>query len=79
MYISITYIVMFSAVQHERKPIIDKKDYGSTSTSPYPTNKIYIRKDLGSDTTNIINSTFNPCDVTYPFLNKRIGKLVILN
>lgn len=64
---------MFLAVQHERKPIIDKKDYGSTSTSTYPTNKIYIRKDLGSETTNMINFTFNSCDASYQFLNKRIG------
>lgn len=62
------------AVQHERKPIIDKKEYGTTAGTNYNSaNKIFIRKDLSMDIPNISNPQFNTYDLGLPFLNKRIG------
>ncbi|CAH0561881.1 unnamed protein product [Brassicogethes aeneus] len=64
------------SVQHERKPIIDKKEYSNNTGSNFvnsnqtnPANKIFIRKDLNSDSA-IIPSHFNPCDLGIQFLNK---------
>ncbi|KAK5639676.1 hypothetical protein RI129_012168 [Pyrocoelia pectoralis] len=65
------------SVQHERKPIVDKKEFNSSVTgSPYcssSVNKIFIRKDLSTDSTTILPSSFNPCDLALPFFNKRFG------
>lgn len=62
-------------MQHERKPIIDKKEFSNnTSTTNYNSNalnKIYIRKDLSSEA-NLLPSPF-PCDLGLP-LFKRMGK-----
>lgn len=62
------------AVQHERKPIIDKKEFTNNTSTPNfnsnALNKIYIRKDLSSEAT-LLPSHF-PCDLGLP-LFKRIG------
>ncbi|XP_031335610.1 nuclear receptor subfamily 2 group C member 1-A isoform X2 [Photinus pyralis] len=67
-------------VQHERKPIVDKKEFNSSvAGSPYCSsnvNKIFIRKDLSTDATTILPSSFNPCDLALPFLNKRFGNSI---
>lgn len=66
-----------SAVQHERKPIIDKKDYSNNIGNNYNSNsvnKIFIRKDLSTDSPGLLPAPFNPCDLGLQFLNKRIGK-----
>ncbi|XP_060516159.1 nuclear receptor subfamily 2 group C member 1-like isoform X2 [Cylas formicarius] len=65
------------SVQHERKPIIDKKEYSNNAGNNYSTNsvavnKIFIRKDLNSDT-GLISNPFNQCDLGLQFLNKRIA------
>lgn len=63
------------SVQHERKPIVDKKEFSSSPTlptfNPSGVNKIYIRKDLSNESTQLMPSTFNPCDLALPFFNKR--------
>lgn len=64
-------------MQHERKPIIDKKEFGTTPNTNYNSsvaNKIYIRKDLSIDSSGISSSSFNACDLGLPFLSKRISK-----
>lgn len=72
-----------SAVQHERKPILDKKDYPNNSNSnfnPSPVNTvkgIFIRRDLNTES-GIINNPFNQCDIGLQFLTKRISKLVFV-
>lgn len=70
---------LFLAVQHERKPIVDKKEFtNNASAPPFSTgsiNKIFIRKDLATESSAIIPAGFNPCDLALPFLNKRLGKL----
>ncbi|KAK9718859.1 Ligand-binding domain of nuclear hormone receptor [Popillia japonica] len=66
----------FLAVQHERKPIIDKKDYPNNTGSSFNTNtnKIFIRKDLSTESPALLPSTFNPCDIALgPLFSKRIG------
>ncbi|KAF5274574.1 hypothetical protein FQA39_LY07186 [Lamprigera yunnana] len=64
-------------VQHERKPIIDKKDFSNsvsgTSYCSSTVNKIFIRKDLATESSNILPTPFNPCDLALPFFNKRLG------
>lgn len=65
------------AVQHERKPIIDKKEYpNSTGATFNPnTNKIFIRKDLSTESSALLPSTFNPCEIGLgPLFTKRIGE-----
>ncbi|KAF2905389.1 hypothetical protein ILUMI_00778 [Ignelater luminosus] len=65
------------SVQHERKPIVDKKEFtNNASAPPFSTgsiNKIFIRKDLATESSAIIPAGFNPCDLALPFLNKRLG------
>lgn len=66
------------AVQHERKPIIDKKEYPNNTGPAFnpSTNKIFIRKDLSTDSPALLPSTFNPCDLGLgPLFNKRIGEV----
>jgi hypothetical protein len=63
------------SVQHERKPIIDKKDYSNNIGNNYNSNsvnKIFIRKDLSTDSPGLLPAPFNPCDLGLQFLNKRI-------
>lgn len=64
---------MIAAVQHERKPIIDKKDYVVNNSGGV--NKIFIRKDLSNESPGLLPTTFGQCDFGLQFLNKRIGKL----
>ncbi|KAL3289717.1 hypothetical protein HHI36_023117 [Cryptolaemus montrouzieri] len=64
------------SVQHERKPIIDKKEFNNSSSNFSPNtsiNKIFIRKDLNSDNTSFLQSNFNPCDLRLQFLHKRMA------
>ncbi|KAL1493440.1 hypothetical protein ABEB36_011492 [Hypothenemus hampei] len=70
------------SVQHERKPIIDKKEYTSNSNSTFglhaasnTSNKgIFIRKDLNAEAGILsTNSIFNQCDLGLQFLAKRIN------
>lgn len=59
------------SVQHERKPIIDKKDT-SSSFSCNSVNKIFIRKDLNTESpSHIVPSTLQPCDMGLSTLSKR--------
>lgn len=66
------------SVQHERKPIIDKKDYSNNSTNNFSTTAvnavkgIFIRKDLNTET-GLISNPFNQCDLGLQFLSKRIS------
>lgn len=68
------------AVQHERKPIIDKKEYTNNTEIKFnpnainAVNKIFIRKDLNTET-GLIPNPFCPSDLGLQFLNKRIGKV----
>ncbi|GJQ76239.1 Hr78 [Trypoxylus dichotomus] len=64
------------SVQHERKPIIDKKEYQNNTGSSFNanTNKIFIRKDLSTESPALLPSTFNPCDIALgPLFGKRMG------
>nr|CAI5836833.1 unnamed protein product [Callosobruchus analis] len=63
------------SVQHERKPIIDKKEFSNSDvkfnqTTVNAINKIFIRKDLNTDT-RFMPNPFCPSDLV--FLNKRIA------
>lgn len=64
------------SVQHERKPVIDKKEFINTASNNFnnanAVNKIFIRKDLNSDQNFLPGLPFNP-DIGLQFLNKRIG------
>ncbi|KAF5300375.1 hypothetical protein FQR65_LT00996 [Abscondita terminalis] len=64
-------------VQHERKPIVDKKEFnnsiGGSSYCSSGVNKIFIRKDLSTESSNVMSTSFYPCDLAFPFLNKRLG------
>lgn len=68
----------FSAVQHERKPIIDKKEFSNNSEIKFSqnavnaVNKIFIRKDLNNEYGLL--PPFYPNDLGLQFLNKRVGK-----
>ncbi|CAH1121207.1 unnamed protein product [Ceutorhynchus assimilis] len=65
------------SVQHERKPILEKKEYSNNSQTNFnssnvnPVKGIYIRKDLNTDA-GFINNPFNQCDLGLQFLSKRI-------
>lgn len=73
-----------AAVQHERKPIIDKKDYPNNADMKFnqtavnaintAVNKIFIRKDLNTEA-GIIPNPFCPSELGLQFLNKRISKI----
>lgn len=69
------------SVQHERKPIVDKKEFSNNAAAPpfssAGINKIFIRKDLATESSAIIPSAFNPCDLALPFLNKRLGNSTV--
>lgn len=66
------------SVQHERKPIIDKKEFSNNSEMKFnqsavnAINKIFIRKDLNTDS-NFISNPFSPTDLSIQFLNKRLA------
>lgn len=64
------------SVQHERKPIIDKKEYNH-SLNNFSTNqsnqKIFIKKDLTFESPNYLASNFTPCEIGFQFLQKRIA------
>ncbi|VEN55554.1 unnamed protein product [Callosobruchus maculatus] len=69
------YDIHSNSVQHERKPIIDKKEFSSSDvkfnqTTVNAINKIFIRKDLNTDT-RFMPNPFCPSDLV--FLNKRIA------
>ena len=62
----------FSAVQHERKPMTEKRDFpqsvgmnNSSSNFPMnPANKIFIRKDLAMDSKSpVLPRTFSLSDL----------------
>ncbi|XP_057665929.1 nuclear receptor subfamily 2 group C member 1-like isoform X2 [Diorhabda carinulata] len=65
------------SVQHERKPIIDKKEFLNNSEIKFnqnavnAVNKIFIRKDLNSEYGLL--PPFCPSDLGLQFLNKRIA------
>ncbi|CAG9855479.1 unnamed protein product [Phyllotreta striolata] len=65
------------SVQHERKPIIDKKEFPNNSEIKFnqntvnAVNKIFIRKDLNSEFGLL--PPFCPSDLGLQFLNKRIA------
>ncbi|KAK9889183.1 hypothetical protein WA026_004462 [Henosepilachna vigintioctopunctata] len=64
------------SVQHERKPIIDKKEFSNISNnfgSNASMNKIFIRKDLNSENSGFIPTSFNPCDLGLHLLQKRMA------
>ncbi|XP_022914691.1 nuclear receptor subfamily 2 group C member 1-A isoform X2 [Onthophagus taurus] len=64
------------SVQHERKPMIVKKEYPNNTTSTYNTNevnKIFIRKDLSSEAPSLLQQSFNPA--LSNIFTKRIGPL----
>ncbi|XP_017769052.1 PREDICTED: nuclear receptor subfamily 2 group C member 1-like [Nicrophorus vespilloides] len=65
------------SVQHERKPIIDKKEYINNTNSNFNPglNRIFLRKDLTSEQTNILpQAPMSTCDIPLgPFFNKRMG------
>ncbi|XP_030756015.1 nuclear receptor subfamily 2 group C member 1-A-like [Sitophilus oryzae] len=67
------------SVQHERKPIIDKKEFSGNATSNFnaanvnAVKGIFIRKDLNTDSTPLITNPFNQCDLGLQFLSKRIS------
>ncbi|XP_025835020.1 nuclear receptor subfamily 2 group C member 1 isoform X2 [Agrilus planipennis] len=62
------------SVQHERKPIVDKKEYMNNSNSnTNNVNKIFIRKDLATESQTLLPPAFNPCDLGLSFFNKRLG------
>lgn len=64
------------AVQHERKPIIDKKEFNTSAATTFNSNavnKIFIRKDLSLDSPSLTTGPFTACDLGIPFLNKRLG------
>lgn len=63
------------AVQHERKPIIDKKEYSNslgTNFNANSVNKIFIRKDLSTESPGLIPNPFNR-ELGLPFFSKRLG------
>ncbi|XP_049806444.1 orphan steroid hormone receptor 2-like isoform X1 [Schistocerca nitens] len=66
------------AVQHERKPISDKRDYSVTGvSSPFPQNplnKIYIRKDLNLDSSGL-PTNFSISDLGQ--INSNFGKSAV--
>ncbi|XP_066155392.1 nuclear receptor subfamily 2 group C member 1 [Euwallacea fornicatus] len=64
------------SVQHERKPIIDKKEYSNASNNFNPSSLnnvkgIFIRKDLNAES-GIMTNPFNQCDLGLQFLTKHI-------
>lgn len=67
------------AVQHERKPILDKKDFSCNTSSSFASNsysKIFIRKDLNDFPGGHVStaSAMQPCDLGVPMLgNNRLG------
>lgn len=63
------------SVQHERKPIVEKKEINNTSLTLNPSamNKIFIRRDLSGDTPGMVPTSFNPCDLPLPFFNERLN------
>ncbi|XP_050314556.1 nuclear receptor subfamily 2 group C member 1 [Anthonomus grandis grandis] len=68
------------SVQHERKPIIDKKEYPNNSGSNYnsPSNVnsvkcVIIRKDLNTEAAGSLSNPFSQCDMGFQFLGKRIA------
>ncbi|CAH1153276.1 unnamed protein product [Phaedon cochleariae] len=69
---------LFSAVQHERKPIIDKKEFSNSPEIKFnqnavnAVNKIFIRKDLNSDY-GLFTNPFCTSDLGLQFLNKRLA------
>lgn len=61
-------------MQHERKPVIDKKEFGGGNSGSFglnPVNKIFIRKDLSTDSGGLLPPHLT-CDLGLPFL-KRLG------
>lgn len=63
------------AVQHERKPILDKKDISCNTSSSYttnPFNKIFIRKDL-NEVSNVHRSStpIQSCDFSLSVLGNK--------
>lgn len=70
-------------MQHERKPIIDKKEYPNNADMKFSqtavnaintaVNKIFIRKDLNTES-GMIPNPFCPSELGIQFLNKRISK-----
>ncbi|KAJ8986299.1 hypothetical protein NQ317_010011 [Molorchus minor] len=66
------------SVQHERKPILDKKEFTNNTEIKFnpsalnAVNKIFIRKDLNTEA-GLIPNPFCPSDLGLQFLNKRIG------
>lgn len=76
-------VVLFTAVQHERKPIIDKKEYPHNSDMKFSqtavnaintaVNKIFIRKDLNTES-GMIPNPFCHSELGLQFLNKRMSK-----
>lgn len=65
------------SVQHERKPIIDKKEFSNNSEIKFSqnavnaVNKIFIRKDLNNEYGLL--PPFYPNDLGLQFLNKRVA------
>ncbi|XP_026475143.1 nuclear receptor subfamily 2 group C member 1-like [Ctenocephalides felis] len=66
------------SVQHERKPIIEKKE-PAHNTNSYSSNaavnKIFIRKDLATESTMPVYPGFNLSDLNISALNKKSGKI----
>lgn len=78
LVLNCTYL--FLAVQHERKPIMDKKDFSCNTSSSFTTNsfnKIFIRKDLNDLSGGHVGGTapaMQPCDLGVSMLsNKCLG------
>lgn len=63
------------SVQHERKPIVEKKETNNSNLAinPNSMNKIFIRRDLSGDASNIMPTSFNPCDIPLQFFNDRLA------
>lgn len=72
---------IISAVQHERKPIIDKKEFNH-SLNNYNLNqsnpKIFIKRDLTFENPSYLQSNFTN-DLGFQLLQKRIGKKTTIN
>lgn len=63
------------SVQHERKPIVDKKEFGNYNQNSSQ-HKIFIRKDLSIDPSSLFAAgaaSFSGCDMGFNFLNKRFN------
>lgn len=63
------------SVQHERKPIVDKKEFANYNQIPSQ-HKIFIRKDLSIDPSSLFAAGaagFTGCDMGFNFLNKRFN------